>query len=130
MALVARIYKPRDARQKKLNSQATRRYNKRHVEEIKDRRLRSTYGITSKERREKEENQAGLCACCGRSPTKKGLCVDHKHGTRFIRDLLCSKCNCVIGQFDESIERLGNAIEYLRKWQNLSRAAHPELKSA
>jgi hypothetical protein len=43
------------------------------------------------------------------------LCVDHVHGTKKIRGLLCSRCNTGIGLFLENTTSLAKAIEYLNK---------------
>lgn len=39
--------------------------------------------------------------------------VDHNHKTDRVRGILCSRCNTGLGQFRDSVEFLGNAIEYL-----------------
>lgn len=42
--------------------------------------------------------------------------VDHDHNTNKIRGLLCSRCNMGLGFFDDSIEGLTKAINYLKKY--------------
>jgi hypothetical protein len=116
---VARVYKPRDARQKKLNAAATRRYNKRNSEEIRSRRMQKTYGITSEQFYQMETVQEGRCACCGLRPVNgrgrySKLVIDHCHTTGQVRALLCTNCNVGLGHFRDSIEALQQAIEYLR----------------
>lgn len=48
----------------------------------------------------------------------KKLCVDHCHETGEVRGLLCSKCNTAIGMFQEDINVMYRAIEYLSKGVN------------
>jgi hypothetical protein len=51
--------------------------------------------------------QGGVCACCGQPETAKLkgkiklLAVDHNHKTGKIRQLLCQRCNLVIGLVNE-----------------------------
>jgi hypothetical protein len=65
--------------------------------------------------------QCGLCAIC-RCPetrTVKGvvqrLSVDHNHTTGQTRQLLCSKCNPVLGLVGEKIETLLSMVDYLKR---------------
>lgn len=70
--------------------------------------------------------QDGVCAICGDPPEVLGqnLHVDHDHICcprgkscgECIRGLLCSKCNHGLGNFNDSIEKLKSAIEYLERW--------------
>ena len=64
--------------------------------------------------------QEGRCGICKRKPTKGGnqfvkgiLCVDHNKITGQTRGLLCSNCNLGIGLFEENIDFLYMAVEYL-----------------
>ena len=57
-------------------------------------------------------HQNGLCAICKVEPATD---IDHNHSTSQVRELLCSGCNCGLGNFGEDIARLEQAIEYLRK---------------
>ena len=67
--------------------------------------------------------QQGRCAICDKEETTVGrwgtvlrLSVDHNHKTGKVRGLLCSKCNHGLGLFDEDINVLLEAIQYLRKF--------------
>ena len=57
-------------------------------------------------------DQGGVCAICNQS-SEKTLHVDHCHTTGEIRGLLCTNCNNGIGRFQDNIEFLTNAINYL-----------------
>jgi hypothetical protein len=43
------------------------------------------------------------------------FCVDHDHDTDEFRGWLCNKCNRSLGGFEDDIESLKRAIEYLSK---------------
>ena len=64
------------------------------------------------------------CPICNRdeleikeaSPNKKNVwCCDHDHDTGLFRGWLCHKCNLGLGNLNDSISRLQNAIEYITK---------------
>jgi hypothetical protein len=64
--------------------------------------------------------QKGVCAICDKPETgNKRLAVDHQHGTKVIRGLLCSKCNTGIGLFNDSPGLLFSAIKYLQESKKL-----------
>ena len=76
------------------------------------------YGITPEEWDRMYVLQNGCCAVCGLNETltaSQKLCVDHNHTTGKVRELLCHKCNCALGNFNESVEILLKAIEYVKK---------------
>ena len=79
--------------------------------------LKRNYGITLQEHQEMYENQNGRCAICqkeGDGKWKK-LCVDHDHETGKVRQLLCRRCNMVLGQVYDNISLLEEHIKYLQK---------------
>lgn len=90
----------------------------------RDKSLIHKYGITVDQHEAMLQEQGGGCAVCG-GPTKDGreFFVDHDHkccpGQRTcgtcVRGLLCGDCNLGIGYFDDQIDKLLSAIEYLRK---------------
>ncbi len=90
-------------------------YYKKHPEKIKHNYLLRTYGITYEEYNTLFVLQKGQCAICGahQSELKKSLCVDHNHNTKKIRGLLCSKCNTGLGNFNDSLEMLHKAQDFL-----------------
>jgi hypothetical protein len=54
------------------------------------------------------------CKICGAQPKPgKKLHIDHCHTTKKVRGLLCIKCNCGLGSFNDSEELLMKAIGYL-----------------
>lgn len=49
-------------------------------------------------------------------PNKKNVwCLDHDHKTNSFRGWICNKCNFGLGNFDDSEERLLNALHYLEQ---------------
>lgn len=85
--------------------------------------LRRYYGITLEEYLAMHDAQNGVCSICKRpeqsvdpKTTKvRRLAVDHCHGKGHVRALLCSKCNAGLGHFQDNIESLERAIDYLRR---------------
>ena len=79
------------------------------------------YGITLERFYQMVENQAGLCRICYCPEVREfpgtgvvALSIDHCHKTGKVRGLLCDACNIGIGRFDDRIELLERAIEYLK----------------
>jgi hypothetical protein len=97
--------------------EAQRQYRKDHPEQTtrynRASALKKRYGITIQEYEDKFQAQGGKCASCG--VEKEKLDVDHCHLTGRVRDLLCRKCNLVIG-FIES-ERYSGCLNYVERWQ-------------
>ena len=75
--------------------------NKTNTDYRRDRTLRRRYGISLAERNEMERKQGGVCAICKTLPEHPGvngkLHVDHNHKTGKVRELLCWRCNRVLG---------------------------------
>ena len=55
-------------------------------------------------------NSKQFCNICG---TAENLCVDHDHTTNKIRGYLCHNCNFGIGLFQDDLQLLQAAINYL-----------------
>ncbi|MGH2494917.1 MAG: endonuclease VII domain-containing protein [Ktedonobacteraceae bacterium] len=104
---------------KKQEKDKSRVQNDLRMSQRRVRKLRSLYGITEKEYISLYNQQQGLCAICGRPERKslgKTLCVDHNHFTGKVRGLLCSNCNSGLGHFEENLDYLNRAIEYLGRY--------------
>ena len=54
-------------------------------------------------------------ACCSACGAREDLCIDHDHATGTLRELLCRKCNTVLGLSEDSPKVLMCLIEYLYK---------------
>lgn len=78
--------------------------------------LRRLYGITLEQYKAKEAEQNGRCGLCSQIPeTDRRMHVDHDHVTGKLRDLLCHHCNLLLGNARDSIDRLQQAIAYLKR---------------
>ncbi len=80
--------------------------------------LRTAYNLSPEEYEALKEKQENRCACCGKTPrpTRKNpraFEVDHDHGTKRVRGLLCRSCNGGIGLLGDTIEGLRRALAYL-----------------
>lgn len=79
--------------------------------------LHRKYGINEDDYNKLYDSQKGKCAICGKERKKyrlkDGLVVDHCHNSGKVRGLLCSKCNLGIGNLEDSVLLLRNAISYL-----------------
>ena len=96
---------------------ATKNWAAQHPELVKKKyqknRLKQ-YGITPEEKQTVFEFQKGLCAICEAPLTRPN--VDHDHRTGATRGLLCWRCNSALGKFQDKVERLQRAVEYLTNY--------------
>lgn len=100
-------------------------YRKRKADRMKEVRLQREYGLTLEQYNEMFSTQRGCCAICGRHQSEfaRGLVVDHDHATGAVRALLCMKCNCGVGYFDDDPAVLMAAIQYLNSHGDSAHAA-------
>jgi len=76
--------------------------------------LKSRFGITINQYEMMLERQHYGCKICGQQcTTGRSLAVDHCHQTGRIRGLLCSKCNQGLGMFNDDVNRMNLAAQYL-----------------
>lgn len=82
-------------------------------------RLKRLYGITPEQLAEMRAAQGGRCAICLEVPSggrwQGKLQVDHDHATGKMRDLLCERCNLVLGHTGDSVELLRKLGDYLER---------------
>ena len=92
-------------------------WRRNNPDKRKDYRLKTHYNITLEEYDKMYNKQRGKCMICGvhQSEIKKGLHVDHNHITGEVRGLLCFSCNSLLGNANENISILNNAILYLNQ---------------
>jgi hypothetical protein len=75
--------------------------------------LKYEYGISTADYDKQLALQGGVCGICGEKDEHQRLSVDHDHKTEQFRGLLCEDCNRALGMFDDSVERLMRAAQYL-----------------
>lgn len=83
-------------------------------ERARERKYQQKYGIGITDYDQMLASQGGCCAIC-RTPASDVLHVDHDHLSGKVRELLCLKCNSLLGQASDRIDVLRSAIEYLEK---------------
>jgi hypothetical protein len=90
-------------------------YNANNKDKVLKNWLKTTYGMSLEEYDALFKEQDGKCAICGehQGSLSKRLGVDHCHETGKVRGLLCDKCNVSLGNFQDDVNLLGKAIEYL-----------------
>lgn len=103
--------------------QSRRRYEREILNpgQERNRQLNREFSITLEQYNEKFKAQHGVCKICGEPETTKhhksgkvkSLALDHDHDTKKIRDLLCQRCNRVLGKIRDSIELLDKMKAYL-----------------
>lgn len=81
------------------------------------------YDITPVEYKAMMESDL-ICAICGEKETSlfhnkpgkiKNLAIDHCHKSGRIRELLCNRCNTVLGRVNEDIKLIQSMINYINK---------------
>jgi len=78
--------------------------------------LKASYGLSIQDYQTMLKDQNNACALCGRSEEYKALSVDHDHKTGKVRGLLCNKCNTALGFFQDNIETVSKALDYLKRF--------------
>lgn len=80
-----------------------------------DYQLRRAYGITLEQKEDMLKKQGDMCAICSKTIDLFTAHVDHIHGTKIIRGILCGTCNQALGLFQDNEEVILSALEYLRE---------------
>lgn len=84
------------------------------------RRLRTNliknYGINADQYDAMLKEQNNVCAICNKEEMcDRILAVDHCHKSKKVRGLLCTNCNMALGKFQDNIDYLKKAIEYMER---------------
>jgi hypothetical protein len=87
--------------------------------ELKNRDLKSKYGITLEGWEDLFSSQGRTCACCGAEGVGRWA-TDHDHAKKrgdigFVRGILCNSCNVGIGLLGDTLEGVLRAAAYLRR---------------
>lgn len=93
---------------------------KKETERKRLHNLTKRYSITTKFYNNMLEEQNNLCAICGKEFNNSDHVhdkpnIDHCHKTGKIRGIVHSKCNSMIGFAEDDVEKLEEAIKYLKK---------------
>ncbi len=116
-----RAIKKKAAAKRRVKAQAERRlWAARYPEReraLRERRNLRFYGMTPADYALMLKAQNDKCAICGRlnGSQKRRLCVDHHHGSKLVRGLLCGSCNTGIGLLQEQPNLLRAAANYLER---------------
>ena len=126
-----REYRKTDKYKKQKKKYDKRSYNKQDKEKRSSRDKSKLYGITQEDLKGKYADQNGRCKLCGvskplyakRSSSETSLHVDHCHKTNKVRDLICSRCNLMVGLLETRFEDIIECIKYIsrHKRNNLSK---------
>jgi len=83
----------------------------------REKRRSRSYGLSSISFKTMYDAQNGKCGICFNNMEflAKTTCVDHDHDNGNIRGILCMKCNLGLGHFEDNIEKMKSAIEYIKK---------------
>lgn len=80
--------------------------------------IKRTYGLEWLDFLALIEKQGGTCAICKLPPSidvlDRAWQIDHDHKTGKVRGLLCRHCNWALGHFNDDVNTLQAAINYLR----------------
>jgi hypothetical protein len=82
-------------------------------ERSREAKLKRKYGIDLEIYQNMKNTQNNRCAICESPEENRVLNVDHCHSSGKVRQLLCSRCNLVLGQAGDNISLLEKCILYL-----------------
>lgn len=108
------------------NTKSCGEYAKKNRESINYTCLKYKTGLSRSEYESillDQEHKCALCKTHTDDLTKK-LSVDHCHDTMFVRGLLCTKCNMGLGYFNDDIELMQTAINYLTNNLSIKEIKH------
>ena len=94
-------------------------YGKKYYYRRSDIHRERKYGVTPEMYDAKLKAQGGLCIICRLPPDGKikTLAVDHDHEHGKLRDLLCHRCNLLLGLAKDHPDILLEAATYLKRWK-------------
>jgi len=101
-------------------------YYKKNSERIKSRRRLSQHGVSQEWLDAKMLEQDNKCALCRQKfimtphiDHDHKCCIARKNCGSCQRGLLCTECNLGLGRFKDNIQTLENAIQYLKRYNNV-----------
>lgn len=119
-------YKEYQRKNRANNLEKRREYDRQRWRDNPERRkqkrasfLKTKYGLQYEEYQVMWDKQKGLCQICNRPLLEvrgsKGAAVDHDHATGKVRDILCGRCNSVVGFCEEDVGLMQKFISYIEK---------------
>lgn len=104
---------------KACKNEKSKQWQKNNPDKVKEQRrktrLKKDFGLSVEEYDNMFKLQKGCCAVCNETQETKRLAVDHCHITGKIRQLLCTRCNILLGKTYDSENLLLKLASYLRK---------------
>lgn len=101
---------------KKCHSQ--QRKNTYDYNKSKNRQIMNKYKLSEYDLQNMYNNQNGECKICNvkydNVSKHNALYIDHCHITGKVRGLLCGKCNRLLGVWNDNVDILKSAINYLK----------------
>lgn len=79
----------------------------------KENKLKKRYGISLETYQDMKNTQNNLCAICDSPQEGRELCVDHCHSSGKVRQLLCTRCNLILGRMGDDVGLFERCILYL-----------------
>lgn len=107
------------------NIEKSREYQRNKAKKYKNRQseyhLKTTYGLTTKDKKELLLKQNQKCAVCSAFFSKAADAkIDHDHSTGRVRELLCHNCNVSLGLLKEDLKIVDALKAYLEKHKGLN----------
>lgn len=93
---------------KKRHDNIVKRWARNHPDLRKNERLKRDHNLTLEEFHMIEKTQNYICAICERP---KKLAVDHDHKSLHVRGLLCTRCNGVLGWFEQCHQEIQHYLQ-------------------
>jgi hypothetical protein len=94
--------------------QKTTQWRKDNPEKVYLYHVKRKFGLSVSEYTKLLSAQKGCCAIC-KMKDRRRLCVDHCHKTSKVRQLLCDRCNRLLGLANDNAVLLKLVIKYLCK---------------
>jgi len=98
-----------------MSNESSKRWAKTHPHENAAKTFRQRRGITYSQRDAILAAQGGVCKICGTTKpgSRRGWHADHMKDTKFIRGILCHRCNLGQGWFTHDPKLLRRVARYL-----------------
>lgn len=105
-------------RWKKNHPEETKAHKRKNANKYQKRNNLKKYGLSIDEYNQMLKKQNNICLICEKEFGSTVLSrpnVDHCHKTGIIRGIICGRCNIGIAHFEDNVETLKKAINYLEQ---------------